>query len=94
MKENNDIFDWGELFNLKSLYHLVGSFIGFWICLMFIKWLKIWDFIQLPKFAAAVAVVAVAFFIEFYQMRISRAKIDLTDMSVAVVGCAIGWLIF
>lgn len=93
MKENNDIYKWGSLWNWKSLWHYAGCLAGFIAVMFAIKWLNLEEFLQLPKVASGVAVLLVAYGIEFYQMRISKAKIDLTDLSMALLAIITGSLI-
>lgn len=90
MKENNDIYNWGEFWNLKSLMHYLIALVAYFAMIMAFYLFKVNDDLQIPEWVALFAVVAGAYIFEFVQMRISRAKIDLTDVSVALAAALTG----
>lgn len=90
MKENNDIFIVGSVWNKKTLKHFLLCLAGFYAAYYTITLLKWQEALQPQWFAAGVAVGFVAYSVEFGQMWISRAKIDVVDLGTAIVAIAIG----
>lgn len=94
VKEDNSIYTWGSVWNIKTLWHLVGTALIFTFTFYLIYWLKLEDELQLPKLFAGVATFTLAYAVEYYQMRISKAKIDVTDLCTALAAILImAWVL-
>lgn len=93
MKENNNIFSLGKLFDKNALVHFLGCVAVYLFTYYMIYVLNLDEALQIPKIVAGIVTLTVAFLVEYYQMRISRGKIDVADLLVAFVAIVVMYLI-